>query len=106
MVDWRRWQMVTRAVKSWTTFLPALNDTPPPPHDFHLFGTMNLRGQKFKSNNEQKHSVLSGLHSVESIFYAAGIGNLPGWWKNVLMCRKNALEMSESLEILACVFFL
>jgi hypothetical protein len=66
----------------------------------------HLGGQKFQSNNELKHSVQNWLHSQDKTFYAAGICNLQDDAKNVLVCRENIMKMSESLAILAYMFFL
>jgi hypothetical protein len=54
------------------------------PSDFHLFGPMNvhLGGQTFKTD-DLKHDVLNWLWSQHKAFYAAGISNVLGQWKNV-----------------------
>jgi hypothetical protein len=56
------------------------------PSDFHLFGPMNMHlgRQKFQTYDKLKCCLLNWLHSQDKIFYAAGISNLPGQWKNVL----------------------
>jgi hypothetical protein len=53
------------------------------PNDIHLFGPMKVHpgGQRFRTVDEHKHSVLNWLHNQDKTFYVAGFIILPGRWK-------------------------
>jgi hypothetical protein len=64
---------------------------------------VRLWGRESQTNDGLKRRVLNWLPSEGKTFYAAGISDLPGRWKK---CGENILKRSESLPILACIFFL
>jgi hypothetical protein len=83
---------VTLATMGWE----ITNQPPHSPHlaptDFHLFGLkkIHLRGQKFQTDDAC--SIQNWLCSKDNIFYAAGISNLPGWWKKCVSLKEECLE--------------
>jgi hypothetical protein len=69
----------TLATLGWEIFNHFPYSLDSAPSDYHLFGPMkdHLGGQKFKTDDELKHSVLNWLCSEPTSLHAASISTLP-----------------------------